>query len=189
MRAAMSTSARSVTPRQWLLALSLGATVAACLWVAQLPPDDAETSAADLARPSARRGAAGRAASVADRRPAPSPTWALPVREAWPVAEAPALSAWQDLPPPAAPVAQAVSTVAPVAAPPLQAPPFPYQLIGRLDEAGRRQALLGSDQRSLAVQVGDTLDGQWRVKAIGEDTLELLWLPGPLPQTLRFKPL
>jgi hypothetical protein len=185
----MSTGARPVTPRQWLLALSLGATVAACLWVAQLPPDEVESAAADLARPTARSGASGRPASQANSRPAPSPSWTLPAREAWSPAEPTSLAAWQDLPPPPAPVAQAVSTVPPVAVAALQAPPFPYQLIGRLDEAGRRQALLGSDQRSLAVQVGDTIDGQWRVKAIGDDTLELLWLPGPLPQTLRFKPL
>ncbi|MBB2487914.1 hypothetical protein H5407_21985, partial [Mitsuaria sp. WAJ17] len=114
--------------------------------------------------------------------------WAVEPREPWPEAEPAALAAWQPVPPPQvqAPLPQSLAQPAP---PPPQAPAFPYQLIGRLVQAGRVQALLGSEQRSLAVQVGDTLDGQWRVQAIGEDSLELLWLPGPLPQTLRFKPL
>ena len=114
--------------------------------------------------------------------------WALASREPWPEAEPAALAAWQPASPMQVQAPPPPSQVQP-APPPPQAPPFPYQLIGRLVQAGRVQALLGSEQRSLAVQAGDTIDGQWRVQAVGEDALELLWLPGPLPQTLRFKPL
>ena len=172
-------AAKPLTRVQWALALALGATVAACLWAAQLPTDDAADL--DLARP--RRAAPASQA----RSEAAVPRWSAPAREAWPDPGAVALAAWQ---PPA--LVPTLAVMAPMTAPaslPPQAPAFPYQLIGRLVEAGRTQALLGAEQRSLAVQVGDTIDGQWRVQAIGDESLELLWLPGPLPQTLRFKPL
>jgi len=125
------------------------------------------------------------AAAAARAQPAP---WALAPREPWPEAEPAALAAWQPAPPPQVQAVLPQSQAQPAPTPP-QAPPFPYQLIGRFVQSGRVQALLGSEQRSLAVQAGDTIDGQWRVQAVGDDSLELLWLPGPLPQTLRFKPL
>lgn len=174
---------RSLSPRHWALALALGATVAACLWAAQLPDADS-TDPAELAeaRP-ARRPLPG--AVPATAQPA---RWTPEPRQPWPEAEPAALGAWQPAPPPQVQAPPPQSQV-PTTPPPPQAPPFPYQLIGRLVQAGRVQALLGSEQRSLAVQAGDTIDGQWRVQAIGDDSLELLWLPGPLPQTHRFKPL
>lgn len=178
----MSTALRTTAPlsrRQWALAFALGAAVAACVWAAQLP--DAELSEGAEAMP-ARRPMPVASAAL------PASGWALAPREPWPEAEPAALAAWQPAPPPQVqtPLPQSQAQPAP---PPPQAPAFPYQLIGRLVQAGRAQALLGSEQRSLAVQAGDTIDGQWRVQAVGEDSLELLWLPGPLPQTLRFKPL
>lgn len=180
MNASTRTAARPLTPRHWILAASLGATVAACLWAAQLPQDD--EADLDLARP--RRAAPPASRAMGE---APAPRGSVPAREAWPDPGAAALAAWQ--PPAPTPVATVLAPTASPASLPPQAPPFPYQLIGRLVEAGRTQALLGAEQRSLAVQVGDTIDGQWRVQAIGDESLELLWLPGPLPQTLRFKPL
>lgn len=182
----MSAALRTTAPlsrRQWALALALGAAVAACVWAAQLPDDGLGegAEAMPVRRPMA-------ASSPLTSATLPASRWALAPREPWPEAEPAALAAWQPAPPPQvqAPLPQSQAQPAP---PPPQAPPFPYQLIGRLVQAGRVQALLGSEQRSLAVQAGDTIDGQWRVQAVGEDSLELLWLPGPLPQTLRFKPL
>ncbi len=176
-------AAKPLTRVQWALALALGATVAACLWAAQLP--DVDDGATDLATVPSRR-----APSAAASAPETLLRWTMAPRESWPETEPAALAAWQPPPPP-------VPTPSPVPAqaspppppPPPQAPPFPYQLIGRLSQAGQTQALLGSDQRSLAVKAGDTIDGQWRVQSVGDDSLELLWLPGPQPQTLRFKPL
>ncbi len=178
-------ASKPLTRGQWALGLALGATVAACLWAAQLP--QAEDSVTDLAALASRRSPAGLASASAS---APLPRWSTAAREPWPEVAPSALAAWQ-APAPAAPTPTplpAPSAQPPLPAPP-QAPPFPYQLIGRLSQAGQVQALLGSEQRSLAVRAGDTIDGQWRVQAIGDDSLELLWLPGPLPQTLRFKPL
>ncbi|MGM9515596.1 hypothetical protein ACS5PK_15160 [Roseateles sp. DB2] len=180
MRASLKTGA-SPSRRQWALALALGATTAACMWAAQLP-DQALPDLADAAP--ARRSMPGGAGAEASARTQPW-RWTAPPREPWPEAESAALAAWQPVPPPQVQLPPK-SRAQP--APP-QAPSFPYQLIGRLVQTGSVQALLGSEQRSLAVQAGDTIDGQWRVQSIGEDSLELLWLPGPLPQTLRFKPL
>lgn len=180
MSASSRSAARPLTLRHGLLATSLGATVAACLWAAQLPQDDAADL--DLARP--RRAAPPASPAMGE---APVPRWSASAREPWPDPGAAALAAWQPPPPPPAPAVTAPLTA--TASLPPQAPAFPYQLIGRLVESGRTQALLGAEQRSLAVKVGDTIDGQWRVQAIGDESLELLWLPGPLPQTLRFKPL
>ncbi|MBB2488134.1 hypothetical protein H5407_23145, partial [Mitsuaria sp. WAJ17] len=51
-----SSAAAPLSRRHWALALALGATVAACLWVAQLPdaetPDVAEVAEARPARSS-----------------------------------------------------------------------------------------------------------------------------------------
>jgi hypothetical protein len=71
------------------------------------------------------------------------------------------------------------------------APPLPYQMIGRLVEGEGAQAadvaLLASPQRALSVRRGDVIDGQWRVEQVGASGVQLLWLPGQLPQTLAFR--
>ena len=66
------------------------------------------------------------------------------------------------------------------------APPLPYQMIGRLVEDGRPVALLASDTRTLAVRVGDDIDGEWRVDAITDTSLELRWRPASLKLRLVF---
>jgi len=68
------------------------------------------------------------------------------------------------------------------------APPFPYQLIGRLVEGDKAQGLLAGASRSLAVQAGDVVDGQWRVEQVNERGLNLTWLPAKLPQIIAFRP-
>ncbi len=68
-----------------------------------------------------------------------------------------------------------------------RAPPFPYTLIGQLDD-GRPQALLTGPLRSLAVGAGEVVDGQWRIDAVQAQSITLTWLPGGQRQTLGFKP-
>jgi hypothetical protein len=68
------------------------------------------------------------------------------------------------------------------------APPFPYQLIGRLeDESGAGQALLAGPTRSIAARAGDVIDGQWRVEHVAPTGLALIWLPAQLPQNITFR--
>ena len=87
------------------------------------------------------------------------------------------------------PVVAVAAPPPPPAAPPQpQAPAFPYQLIGRLDDGPQTQALLAGAQRTLAAKAGDLLDGQWRVDRVEADAVHLTWLPGKLPQTIGYLP-
>ncbi|MET0517221.1 MAG: hypothetical protein ABW005_00160, partial [Burkholderiaceae bacterium] len=97
-------------------------------------------------------------------------------------------------PPPPPPPPQVVAAP-PAPPPPPMAPPFPYQLIGRLVEGEgsgkgeQAQALLAGPTRSLAVKAGEVVDGQWRVDQVGATQLSLTWLPARLKQTISFRPM
>lgn len=85
----------------------------------------------------------------------------LPTRPAdWPAPPATALAAWQG---PAAPPAPTQAARPALAAASAAAPVFPYRWIGQLDDGGTPQVLLASAQRSVAVHLGTTLDGRWRL--------------------------
>jgi len=165
---------KALSRRHYLLGAGLALSLAATLWAAQM--DEADEAGAELARPVAgtRRSSAAPArppaaasAAAADLAPA---SWAPPSRGAWaPVADA-QLLAWG--PPP----------------PPPSAPPFPYQLIGRLVDGQQTTALLAGPTKALAVKAGDVVDGQWRVEQIHERGLNLIWLPAKLTQTVAFRP-
>ena len=167
-----------VTPRQIALATALAATLAATLWLAQQDDEDAQTVV-----PLARASRATRAAP-APAVPASAPLSAQALqRPPWPEAPAAQLAAWSappPLPPPPAPPPAAAQ--APVA------PPFPYQLIGRLEQGGVSLALLAGASRSISAKPGDVIDGQWRVERVEATGLALTWLPGKQPQTINFRP-
>lgn len=174
---------KSLGPRQYLLAAGLASAVAATMWAAQLEEDGGE-AAAGLAAPT--RAASRPAAQAASAAPA----WSLAERAPWPEASGTQLAAWSPPPPPPPPPPPvAAAPVAPVDPGPPPAPPFPYQLIGRMEEAGApAQALLASGNRSLSAKAGDVIDGQWRVDSVGPSGLALTWLPGQQTQTLTFRP-
>jgi hypothetical protein len=148
-------------PRQLALFGALGLSLAATAWVSR--QDEAEPVAA------------------APRRNAPAPAdWpgaAASARTAWPALDAQARTAWGE----AAPVAAAPPAPAdapaqdPTPAPPT-APPFPYQLVGRLTD-GATRAILNNAQRSAVVGAGEVVDGQWRVDAVEAGGLRLTYLP------------
>ncbi|MDM4767019.1 hypothetical protein [Pelomonas sp. SE-A7] len=172
------TSKSAITPRQYLLAGALAATVAATMWAAQLESDENVAPAVAGTR---------RAAAKA---PAPGPAASDTVsgsggRQPWAPVES--LAAWAPPPPPPPPPVQAAAPAAPVMP---QAPAFPYQLIGRMEEqGGKSQALLSSPNRTLSARVGETIDGQWRVERIDAQGLALIWLPAQQPQTISFRPI
>jgi hypothetical protein len=68
---------------------------------------------------------------------------------------------------------------------PLKPPPFPYTLIGRLDD-GQAHALLSGPLRSFGVKVADVIDGQWRVDDVQARGITITWLPGGVKTTLVF---
>ncbi|HEX2009706.1 MAG TPA: hypothetical protein VJN44_02100, partial [Roseateles sp.] len=66
--------------------------------------------------------------------------------------------------------------------------PFPYQLIGRLEDGGQSLALLAGANRSISAKAGDVIDGQWRVERVGPAGLALIWLPAQQAQNISFRP-
>lgn len=174
---------------------ALGATLLACAVVAWLDePAEAPVAAAPSralrARATPAPSSPAAVASVASAR------WPEAVRapsdEGWAALAPLAAAAWTSAPvstaapvPAAAPVARA-AIEAPAAAP--AAPPFPYQWIGRIDDQGQVRALLEGPRRTLAVRAGEVIDRDWRVEAVGDDALSLLWLPGGKRLNLSYRP-
>lgn len=185
--------------RQLTLGVALALTLAATLWLAVGGAADNNSAAQPVAghsRAPVLTASSSRSATAAGltktttgtKAEAAAPLdWAPVARPAWaqPPADDAQFAAWSPPPPPPAP-----PFVAPPPPPPAapQAPPFPYQLIGRLVEGTQAQILLAGPSSTLAVRVGDVVDGQWRVDQINEGGLNLTWLPAKLNQTIVFRP-
>lgn len=144
----------------------LALTLLLSLWLALQPqqPDDVVGAAPVRPRPPS-----------ATSDPAPALQSAQPSAEArrtpWPDASEAALAAWSPpAPPPPAPTLRA-------APPKPQAPPFPYQWIGRLDDGESPQVLLSGTHRSFGVRAGEVLEGKWRVERIAAQAMQVTWLP------------
>jgi hypothetical protein len=167
-------------PRQFALGGALAATLAATVWTASRPDDDAAAPVAATALP---------ARTPAATASAPLPVPSAGARQAWAEASAEQLAAWQPPPPPPPPPAPPPAPPAPP--PPPMAPPLPYQMIGRVVEGEGAKAvevaLLTSPSRALSVRRGDVIDGQWRVEQVSASGVSLTWLPAQLPQNIVFK--
>jgi hypothetical protein len=150
-------------PRQLVLFGALGLSLAATAWVSRGDEAEPITTAP-------RRTAAAAA----------QPDWpgaAASARAAWPAPDAQARAAWGEAPAPVATVAAPPPAPAePAEEPPPTAPPFPYQLVGRLTD-GTSRAILNNARRSAVVGVGEVVDSQWRVEAIEATGLRLTYLP------------
>ena len=175
--------------RRKRLALACAVTFAATAWAA-LQPDAPLSAPVPRDSPSAATSAR---VSAADLKPgkaaASAPAWPEPTRKrsGWPAAPAQAVAAWG---PVAAAPAAAVprpAAAASAADKPVEAPAFPYTLIGRLDD-GEARALLSGPTRSFGVKADDVIDGQWRVDAVQERGLTLTWLPAGVKKTLALAP-
>lgn len=162
-------------PRQLALFGALGLSLAATAWVSN------NDGAAEPTAAVPRRTMAATATQPADW-PGPASS-----RAEWPALDAQARAAWGE----AAPVAAAAAAPPPVAQapdeppPPPSAPPFPYQLVGRLTD-GASRAVLNNAQRSAVVGAGEVVDGQWRIEAVEPAGLRLTYLPLGLPQFVPF---
>jgi hypothetical protein len=181
--------------RRWRLGAAAAATLAATVWAA-LQTDDTPTVEPPAA-PSPRARAAEPAPREADRgtRVATAPRPSL----VWPDAPHSDRSRWQDIsaqgeaawgpppPPPPPPAPPPMSPAQAASAAELRAPPFPYTLIGRIDD-GVPRALLSGPLRSFGVKAADVIDGQWRVDAVQPRGVTLTWLPGQTKKTLAFSP-
>lgn len=80
---------------------------------------------------------------------------------------------------------------APVAVPPPPrptAPPLPFAYIGRLEDEGAKTVVyLQRGERLLEVGTGDVVDGDYRVEALTDDELVLVFLPLGERQSLRIR--
>ena len=157
------------------LRFALIATLVATLAVAMMAEGD-DPGPVQPAKP-ARAAAARKAAA------SPPVAWPVPLREgmAWEAPTDQAIAAWTVVRPPPPPPKPAGS------APP-SAPPFPYVLIGRIEDGGVMRALMSGAARTVDAKAGDIIDGQWRVEDVRADGLDLLWMPGGLRQTLSYRP-
>jgi cohesin domain-containing protein len=64
------------------------------------------------------------------------------------------------------------------------APPMPYRFAGQLIQGDRPEVLLANGDSVIPVVKGDTLDGLYRVEAIGETEITLVYLPLKQRQTI-----
>ncbi|WP_457393605.1 hypothetical protein [Roseateles sp. P5_E1] len=161
-------------PRQIALFIALGISLAATAWVAS--NDELETTV-----PAPRRGVAGAKAAVPQDWPGPASN----ARGTWPEADAEPRRAWGETAAPPPTVAVAAPLPAPAAEPEDAAPPFPYELVGRMTDS-RPRVVLNGPQRSLVLGVGEVVDGQWRIEAIEADGLRLKRLPEGPSQFIAF---
>ena len=162
----------TVNPRHAVLGASLAATLAAVAWLALAPDDEIVPAVPTVA-------------SARANQPPP----AVAPRGAWPAPSPAALRAWgQPAPVPVrvAGVAAAMPTApppTPAAAAPA-APTAPYRWLGRVVEDGQARVLLSGATQTVLLGRGDVIDGQWRIEAVNETAIDLLWLPGGLKQRL-----
>jgi hypothetical protein len=163
--------------------VALVATLVTTGWLAATEGDDAPVAVA------AARSRPASAIPLTAKPVPPAPgAWPAPpgprASEPWPFDPARTL-AWVPPPPPPPPVAVAVPPLVGPVRP--DAPPFPYTLIGRLQDGDKVQVLLTNPVRTLGVKLQDVIDGQWRVDAIDDAGLTVRWLPGGQQQTLVFR--
>jgi len=169
-------------------AVTLAATAWAALQTDDAPPaSERSRTAVATGNPTA---AAGRERASRTVTPASAAADAWPEapsmerRAPWPAAAAQGVSAWGTPAPPPAPAAPPPTNSVAVAAPP-QAPPFPYTLIGRIDD-GEPRALLSGPLRSFGVKQAEVLDGTWRIDAVEAQGITVTWLPAGLKKIIPF---
>src|SRR3990172_2110113 len=83
-------------------------------------------------------------------------------------------------------VAEEMRRAAPLPAPPPapQAPPLPFAFLGKLIDADNVTVFLTRGDRNWVVRSGDTIDGTYRVEAIGDRTMTFTYLALDIRQEL-----
>jgi hypothetical protein len=176
--------------RRVVMAVALLATLGATAWLSGEAPDDEVGLAREPRAGSETRSRPEPSAFRTAR--APEVAWPAPparrASEAWPF-DAERAQAWVVPPPPPPPPPPRPVIAAPLAAASAvpQPPPFPYTLIGRIDDGSAVHALLSSPTQTLGVKALDVIDGQWRVEAVDARGVSLTWLPGGQRKTVAFR--
>jgi hypothetical protein len=126
-----------------------------------------------LDRPAGAPGAVAEKAPVAAPRASSTGPLELPERRGLSRARGELFGA----PPAPAPQPQKPAVATAAAPAPQVAPPVPYRFAGRVLRGAEEEVLVSKGDLVLPVKIGDTLDGLYRVEAIGADRIELLYLP------------
>jgi len=166
--------------KQKMLALALLLTLAAAAWLATQDDD----SAVDVVEVPTKKHLDAPQAAAADGLPV------LPVFAERQYADGDAASSTNlfkaqrkmAVLTPAAIAAQE-QAAAEAAAPP-QAPALPFTYLGTVDDNGSNIIFLSKDQRLYTIKIGDTLDGQYRLEEAGKTSLQFLYLPLNIKQSL-----
>ncbi|MEJ6005724.1 hypothetical protein WG899_09210 [Paucibacter sp. AS339] len=192
----MTVVSTTATPawRRRLLMAGLALSLAATAWVAGR--DEEEVPVAPAAPRTARGAQALAPTAAAGAEARATTTWppalASGSREGWPEVDDVVLQSWGLAGARAKAAALVAAAPAPAPAPeeaapePPSAPPLSYQLVGRMDEPQRPRIVLSNSLRTVVLAVGETLDQQWRLDAIGPGGAQFTWLPGGLKQSLAF---
>ena len=114
-----------------------------------------------------------------------SPTVAIPAIVPRVVPNAP-LALFSALLPFAPPAPEMTVSVAVPETP--QVPPLPFLYLGRYVAEGVQVVFVSFNDRGHALRVGDVVDGQYRVKAINESQMVLIYLPLNQTQVLDIDP-
>ncbi len=154
--------------RRLLLFGALAATLAAVYEMNQSGEDD---SVQVVARPRPPKMVLGSEAA-----PPPAAPRALQARFAAAARDLFPSQTWYIPPPPPKPVPP----------PPPQAPPLPFRFLGLWEEGGQTAVFVSDGPRNLIIQAGDTVDGRYKVEAIGPGAVRLVYLPLNQTQTLSF---
>jgi len=70
-----------------------------------------------------------------------------------------------------------IPTAPPLPAPPAQAPPLPFQILGQYKEGGRSGVFLQHMNNSYVIYAGDTIFEDYKVESIDESAVKFRFLP------------
>ncbi len=92
---------------------------------------------------------------------------------------------WAPKPPPAPPPApvSVPEPVVPKVEPP-SAPPLPFRYLGQIESRSRAIVFLIRGEELVIAAAGDTIDNSYRIEAIGDTTVEFVYLPLGVRQSL-----
>ncbi len=82
---------------------------------------------------------------------------------------------WRAPPPPPPP---------PAPLPPPEAPPLPFTYLGRYADVSKMVVILARGERVYTVSEGEVIDGTYRVEKVADDTVDLVYLPMKITQSL-----
>jgi hypothetical protein len=94
-------------------------------------------------------------------------------------------TSWTPPPKPAILVAQPIAVPTKLPTPlPEVAPPIPFRVLGRYEDAGETTVFVQFNEQNLAIKVGDTVAGKYKVESITANNVGLLYVPLNQPQSL-----